>query len=430
MRPAVIKILKIGIDRLAANTHGSQYVKLSPLHSAFIEIAEHFPTAASSVLYEEYLQPDQALGTNMATTCTYYSKGANVLIALQDYEKAYEFLTIALATRQKKQQASLFSSLLLVSVLASHEGDLSRHIASSVFDRHKTQHADFIDLLKALRNQKHKRSNKTPSRFLEELAKNGLKPLVLALISGIREQRIRDLGRVYLSVESPTVTESDDDLKHFKGYLNNTDSGKPDKKPSEEQYPTQAEQTRQTKEYVYQLIMAGAISGQIEESPVSSDNEYTVTFSQNSHYKGRSLGIEEQISVLHDRLNQVTAVAEAMTQAGREVALSAQYQRAVKNSASSKGRPDTPGGGGSSGGLDSEDIIASGSSGVFYDGSGSPVTSTRMFGQRLIGGGGGAKRGFDTLARRRSFRQMADDSHDIEGGTDTSGFDTLDDEEM
>lgn len=392
----------MGLDRIASSpkttSKPSENSELTPLHAAFVEVAELHPRAASRVLYQNFLLPDQSLGTTMATTCTYYSKGAEILIQLGDYQKAFEFLTIALAARHGKHQRSFFIKLLFMSVLSGQEGKLSRHIPANAFKESKASHRNFAEFLKGLQLTDNFKVFEYLSE-LNELAKSGFKTEVLEVIRLVRERRIQELRKIYLSVNSDVIAGSDKDLKEYKNTwvcddisedpllsLNNLDP----------------EMDKRTRQYVYFLIMSGAVNGRIEEG---GDAEYIVTFSQEPYDKGKPLTIEDQILRLHSRLDEVAEISKLMDYTGREIVRSSKFEKAKKlHNGADAGIYES---------VEEESFLDS---------------ATRLLAQRLPGVGQGS-RGFDTFDRRRSFRQMADDSQDVEG-TDTSGVDTLDDEEL
>lgn len=385
-------------------------MKLTPLHAAFIEVGAEHPKAASSVLYQNYYLPDTELGTSLLTVCTYYGSGADILIKLSDFDKAFEFLTIALATGQKMRHSKLLEQLLLVTELSRNiDNDLSRHIPSAVFEVNKASMSEFSKTFAS--SNKDWSVETKGSRHFEALMNRGLETEVLAVIREMRERKIRNLKRVYLSVGAPSICEIDTDFFHSKLHqlrLTSTDSGAHINDGGLGSGPLDSEISKLSKEYVFSLLMTGAIVGSIEEE--KEEHAYNVTFSHNSldRKTGKPFTLEAQISHLHDRLSEVTRVSQIMDAAGRDVVSTSRFQNKISRKTSTnhfkKMNPEMQ----SSGDMEEE------------------ASYTNLM--RLAGYSG---RGFELFPRRRSFQQMADDSQDVEG-TDTSGVDTLDehDEEL
>ena len=364
-------------------------------------------------MYEDYFLPDARLGTTMATICSYYDKGSQIFTRLGDFNKASEFLTIALATDSRKGQPEMFERLLLVSLLTTYPGhDLSRHIPSSVFKANKSAMASYPRLISVFEH------SKDVGKVLKQLGlllRRGFKLEVLALVRALRERRFKYLQTIYLSVESSYIHRSDTDLKHFK--LQQIRQECSDFEPPSDDVwssnagPTEAQEAKLTQEYIFYLIMTGAVNGSIEEE-TGKNQAYTVSFSRApQHPKTRKhLGLEDQISQLHERLGEVTKVSKIMDSAGRNIVRTERFKAAnnsttVPTSMSSKAMN-------------------------FYDRVDDQDFSSSS--EMIVGSQQGqSNRGFDFFDRRRSFQQMADDSQDV-AESESSGNDTLDeiDEEL
>lgn len=388
-------------------------MKLTPLHAAYIEVGAEHPKAASSVLYQNYYLPDTELGTSLLTVCTYYGKGADIFIQLADFDKAFEFLTIALATGQKIRRSRLLEQLLLVTELARNiDNDLSRHIPAAVFEANKANMAEFSKTFASF--NKDWSVETKGSRHFEALMNRGLETEVLAVIREMRERKIRDLKRVYLSVGAASICDSDTEFFHSKLHqlrLTSTYSGAHMNDVGLGSGSLDSEISKLSKQYVFSLIMTGAIVGSIEEE--REEHAYNVTFSQNSvdRRTGKPFTLEAQISYLHDRLSEVTRVSQIMDAAGRDVVSKSRFKNKIWRKTSTNHFKTMAQDMQSSGDMEEE------------------ASYTNLM--RLVGHTGHTSRGFELFPRRRSFQQMADDSQDVEG-TDTSGVDTLDehDEEL
>lgn len=339
----------------------------------------------------------------MLTVWTYYKSGANILLQLGDYSKAWEFLTIALATGWKKDHSTLFTQLLAVSTMANKdEVDISRHIPAYVFEANKailTGFSFFVADLKLPGN-----FDVHSARFCEELLKKEMSLEMLGMIREFRERGFRDLRKVYLSVGSESIfqaeTYQNSMLRRFrsKACLNKESQTENSVASSRSQL------NKLTKDYMFQLLMNGTINGTLEET--SKDDEFTVTFSQRPHNEktGKLFSLEDQISQLHARLNEVAQVSRIMDLSSREIVENPGFQKAIKRKPSGPQEIGSP--------------YEMGDESPYQD------NSRHLFAERFTPNRRGG--GNDSYDRRRSFRQMADDSQDVEG-TDTSEVDTVDD---
>lgn len=345
----MLRILSIGLETIAKGYTTPQDRKLTPLHSAYIYVARYNPRAAREILYQNYYLPDKTLGTSVATVFHYYNRGASVLVDLGDYDRAYEFLTTAVVTRFRTESSKAFERLLLVSLLTKNHArnDISRHVPKVVFDRNKSVLYKF-SLLKT--PFLHVLSGSTGAcgepwggkwmpheyyAYLKDLVSRNYRQEVLLLVRALRERRLRNFDKVYLSVGSATLGDADTDAKSFLGHslrvhCVDTDGSTGaaasaasaataiDDSWSSNAGPSSAQAVKLTKDYVYWLVLSGALPATLEED-ASSDCEYTMFFSNEISGVKNNQDIAAQITRLHELLNEVTTVAGVMTAARHEV---------------------------------------------------------------------------------------------------------------
>lgn len=445
----MLRIISIGLKTIAKGYATPQDRRLTPLHATYIEISRHSPRAAREILYNDYYLPDKTLGTGVPTIFHYYNRGASVLVDLGDYDRAYEFLTIAVAVRFRAGSAKTFERLLLVSLLTKNHArnEISRHVPKVVFDRNKPALYKFSRLTKHFQHVFGGGSGGggpgsdsvdgawlMPSTYgyLDNLVSRNYRQEVLLLVRTLRERKLRNFDKIYLSVGNASLSRADQHAKTFSAHslrvhcvdADNSTGGAAwaaapatglDDKWSSNAGPSSAQDQQLTKEYVYWLVLSSDLDATIEEEAASSD-EYTITFNhESSSTHGQDL--TAQITRLHKLLNEVTTVAGVMSAAGREVVV-----------------PRSGGGGkGSRGGRNPGKGRAYYMGGEDYNDSKPIMTPSISFTDLQAVGGGGddaaaaADQGFGfDHGVKPSFRHVVEDAADME--TDTSGVDTIDED--
>ncbi|KAF5096727.1 hypothetical protein D0Z00_002679 [Geotrichum galactomycetum] len=426
------------------------YELLTPLHATYIDVSRHNPRAAREILYQDYYLPDKTLGTDVSTIFHYYNRGASVLVDLGDYDRAYEFLTIAVAARFRTGSAKAFERLLLVSLLTKNHArnEISRHVPKTVFERNKTVLYKYSRLSKPF--QQVFSGSRGPGvkvvgdgvlssgnyAYLDDLVSRNYRQEVLLLVRMLRERKLRNFDKVYLSVGDVALGRADTDAKTFLAHslrVHCVDAGDGtgavawaaapatgvDDKWSSNAGPSSTQAQQLTKEYVYWLILSGALDATVEEEEATSSNEYTVTLNhETSSQRGQDL--TAQITRLHKLLNEVTTVAGVMAAAGREVVVPRVSGKRIRRAGKAPGRAPyigddyndkpimTPS-------ISFTDLLAMGVGGG--SGDDDAATAAALADPGLFGFEHGVK---------SSFRHIVEDAADIE--TDTSGVDTIDED--
>jgi hypothetical protein len=400
-------------------------------------------------LYQDYYLPDKTLGTGVSTIFHYYNRGASVLVDLGDYDRAYEFLTTAVAARFRIGSSKAFERLLLVSLLTKNHArnEISRHVPKVVFDRNKTVLSKFSRLSTPFQQVFSGSSGAggpggkvssggwlSPSNFayLDDLVSRNYRQEVLLLVRALRERKLRNFDKIYLSVGNVTLGRADTDAKDFlahslRVHCVDADDGTgaaawaaapvtgTDDKWSSNAGPSSIQAQQLTKEYVYWLVLSGALDATVEEATIGDD--YTVTLNHEKS-SNRDQDLTAQITRLHKLLNEVTTVAGVMAAAGREVVVSR----------SSGKRNRRVGGNGSK--IPSRELYIVDD----YNDSKPIMTPSISFTDlHAVGDDDAASAaaaadpgfGFDHGVKS-SFRHIVEDAADIE--TDTSGVDTIDED--
>lgn len=360
---------------------GSQ--KLSPLHYLYINLARSWPKAATYVLDLDFMLPDISLGVDTFMVHDYYSTGAEILLSLSDYDKAHHYLTIATATKSPQTYAKTLEKLLLTSLLTGYAPHgYSRHISQSTDDGLKDSFYKYSRIRSAFESES--RMSKNIISYLEEFKSNGFQQEVFLILRRFRELKIMEMKKTYLTVRSSSIAEID------QGFLTAelhalrvicSDSSTPiDDHWASNAGPTGLEADNLTKEFIYYIFMSTVHFGSIEE-----DDERPTYIAL---LENQLLPLPTKILSLREKLIKVSETYSKLRCLNNKLTEAPEYKH------------------------------------VFSMSSNNPGNSADL-----------TKRKVDSMKRKngisrlgRVYHKSSLDAHDFDG-TDTSGVDTVDDED-